>query len=94
MVSIFPLPKLRHDAYLVLDVLMHIEYEEATEFIFSINKEGKSFLQNNFITIRNGFINNGLIPYEWKYDFDGSMLIERLLKSALTRNFENRVITL
>jgi hypothetical protein len=62
--------------------------------MFTINKEGRLFLQNNFITIHNGFINEGLNTYEWKYDFNGSMLIERLYKSALTRNIRNRVITL
>jgi hypothetical protein len=40
-VSIFPLPKLRYDIYLTLDVMMHIEYEEAYKFMFAINKEGR-----------------------------------------------------
>jgi hypothetical protein len=63
-VSVFPLSKLRYYTYLVLDVMMHVEYEEAYKFMFAVNKEARSFLLNNFITIRNGFINDGLIPYE------------------------------
>jgi len=71
--SIFPLPKLRYFTYPTLDVMMHVEYEEACKFMFGINKKGRSFLQKKFITIRNGFINDGLIPYELKHSFDSSL---------------------
>jgi hypothetical protein len=57
------LQKLRHDAYLTLDVLMYIDYLEAKKFIFAVNKESRKFLTNNFITIRNGFENEGLITF-------------------------------
>jgi hypothetical protein len=51
---------------------MHVEYQEACKFMFAVNKEARSFLLNNFITIRNGFINDGLIPYVIrKYDYFG-----------------------
>jgi hypothetical protein len=69
-VSIFPLPKLRQFTILTLDVMMHVEFEEACKFMFSISKEGRSFLFNNLITIGNGFINDGLFPFEWKDDFN------------------------
>lgn len=32
--------------------------------MFGVNKEGRNFIQNNFITIRNGFDNEGLIEFE------------------------------
>jgi hypothetical protein len=67
-VSVFPLSKLRYDTYLVLDVMMHVEYQEAYKFMFAVNKEARSFLLKNFITIRNGFINDGLIPYVIRKD--------------------------
>jgi hypothetical protein len=70
-VTVFPLSKLRYDTYLVLDVMMHVEYQEAYMFMFAVNKEARSFLLNNFISIRNGFNNDGLIPYEIKSDFGG-----------------------
>jgi hypothetical protein len=70
-VSVFPLSKLRYYTYLVLDVMMHVEYQEAYKFMFAFNKEARSFLLNNFIIIRNGFINDGLIPYEIKDNFGG-----------------------
>ena len=73
---------------------MHREYEEAYKFMFTINKEGRYFLLKNFITIRNGFINDGLIPFEWKCDFNSSLSLERLYQTALTRNVENRILTL
>ena len=71
--TIFPLCKLRHDIYLTLDVLMNLPYDDAYKFMFAINKEGRSFLLHNFITIRNEFINDGLIPYDWDYDFNSFM---------------------
>ncbi len=75
-VSTFPLQKLRPFKYLSLEVMMHTEYQEAQKFMFSINKEGRSFLKNDFIIIRNGFINDGLITYILENDFNGSMLLE------------------
>ena len=69
--SVFPLSKLRHYTYLTIDVMMHIDYQEAIKFMFTVNKEGRSFLHNNFIAIRNGFINDGLITYEIYSDFGG-----------------------
>ncbi len=71
--SHFPFPKLRFCAYVTLNVMMHVEYEKAFKFIFSINKEGRSFFLKKFITIRNGFINYGLIPYELECKFNGLM---------------------
>ena len=38
--------------------------------MFAVNKEARSFLVNNFITVKNGFINDGLIPFYWKCAFD------------------------
>jgi hypothetical protein len=69
--TIFPFSKLRYDTYLVLDVMMHVEYQVAYKFMFTVNKEARSFLLNKFISIRNGFINDGLIAYEIKSDFGG-----------------------
>jgi hypothetical protein len=69
-VSAFPLSKLRCNTYLTLDVMMHLYYQDAYKFMFSVNKEGRYFLQKNFITIRNGFINDGLIPFTLECDFD------------------------
>ena len=70
IVSAFPLFKLRNGKFLLLEVMMFIEYQDAYKFMFAVNKEGKSYILNNFITIRNGFINDGLIPFIFKGDFD------------------------
>ena len=32
--------------------------------MFTLNKEARKFLQDNFITVRNGFVNDGLITYQ------------------------------
>ena len=62
--SEFPLRKLRHDPYLIIDVIMNVDYEEAQKFMFALNKETRCFLEDNFIIIRNGFVNEGLITYD------------------------------
>jgi hypothetical protein len=62
-VSAFPFRKLQYDKYLTLNVLMHIDRLDALNFMFTLNKEARNFLMNNFITVRNEFVNEGLIEY-------------------------------
>ena len=40
---------------------MHVDYLDAYKFMFNINKEGRKFIIDNCITVKNGFINDGLI---------------------------------
>ena len=61
--SNFPFRKLSCEKYLTLDVMMYIEHPEVLNFMFCVNIETRTFLQNDFITINNGFINEGLITY-------------------------------
>jgi hypothetical protein len=92
--SSFPLPRLRYYLYLTLDVMMYVDYQEAYKFMFAVNKEGRSFLQNHFITIQNGFINDGLVPFQFECTFNGILALEKLYFAALKRNAENRNITI
>ena len=62
--------------------------------MFSVNKEGRSFLQNNYLTIRNGFINDGLISFVLKSDFNSLMEFEKLILSTLKRKIINRNLTI
>lgn len=63
--------------------------------MFAVNKEGKLFLIKNFTTIRNGFINDGLVPFNFgNGDFNRYMQLEKLYFNSLERNIENRVITI
>jgi hypothetical protein len=97
-VSDFPFSKLRHHKYLTLDVMMYVDHQQVFEFMFACNKKARAFLQHNYLTIRNGFVNDGLIPY--CYDDDSYKQyyhyeqIEKLYFQALTRNIENRVLTI
>ena len=55
--------------------------------MFSVNREARSFIIINFITVRNGFVNDGLIEYEF-IDylpglFDDYDKIERLYFEAV-----------
>lgn len=90
----FPLTKLRDFTYLTLDVMMHIEYEKSKYFMFAINKQGRLFLQNNFYAIRNGFINDGLIPFQWEFSLDSFLQLEKLYLNAINRIFTNRVLNI
>jgi hypothetical protein len=67
-VSSFPFRKLLHDKFLTLEVLMHFKYLASLKFLFGVNKATRAFLENNCGSIKNGFINDGLIYY----DLDGS----------------------
>ena len=51
--------------------------------MFAVNKEGRAFILNNFLTICNGFINDGLITYTCESSFDGSLWLEKLFFDAL-----------
>jgi hypothetical protein len=61
--SAFPFRKLRYDTYLTLDVMMHVEQEDAYKFMFALNKDARKFILDNFIAVRNGFVNEGLIDF-------------------------------
>ena len=66
----FPFPKLRYYAYVTLEVLMCVEHPKVYEFMFAVNKATRAFLEDNFIAIRNGFTNEGLITHDIYYCFD------------------------
>ena len=66
--SDFPFRKLRPDPYLTLEVMMYVDHLEAHEFMFTLNKESRQFLQQNIITIQNGFNNEGLITFRFERD--------------------------
>ena len=96
-VSDFPFSKLRHHKYLTLDVMMYVDHQQVFEFMFACNKKARAFLQHNYLTIRNGFVNDGLIPYFFDWDYHKEYChfeqLEKLYLQALTRNIENRVLT-
>ena len=57
----FPFRKLTKKKYLTIEVLMFADYIAALKFMFSVNKEARTFFKVNNSTIRNSFINDGLI---------------------------------
>ena len=77
-VTSFPFHKLRYEKYLTLDVMMYVERSQALEFMFFVNKEARAFLHQHFISIQNGFINEGLIVYDLSCNFNGYEQLERL----------------
>ncbi len=56
--------------YLLLEVMMHVDHEDALKFMFNINKKTRKLLISNFTTLRNGFMNDGLIDICFSDDPD------------------------
>jgi hypothetical protein len=70
--------QLRYDIFLTLDTMMYVERSKALEFMFGVNKEGRSFLCQHYISIKNGFINEGLIEYGLGCNYNDYEQLERL----------------
>jgi hypothetical protein len=49
----FPFRKLKDHKYLTLEVMVHVEHQEALKFMFTLNKEARTFLQKNIGIIQN-----------------------------------------
>jgi hypothetical protein len=50
-VTTFPFRKLSDEKFIVVDIMMFLKYDYATEFMFNINKIMRKFIKDNFITI-------------------------------------------
>ena len=60
-VCAFLFPRLSEDKYLTLEIMMYVDYFDSLIFMFYLNNATRTFLESNASTIRNGFINDGLI---------------------------------
>ena len=69
--SSFPFRKLCNEIYLILEVMMYVEYLEALKYIFYVKKESRILLTGNITSIINGFVNEGLIEEDILNDFTG-----------------------
>ncbi len=90
----FPFKKLKYETFLTLDVMINAERSQAFEFMFCLNKEARAFLFQHYSSIKNGFINEGLIIYNLEDVFNRYEQVERLYFEALKRNFSNRKLTM
>ena len=70
--------KLGHEKYLTIEVMMYVEYQKVCNFIFNVNKTSRNFLKVNAKAIKNECINNGLISYKFKCNFQDYEMLERL----------------
>jgi len=62
VVKAFPFHKLRYFKYITIEVLLFIELSDALKFMFGLNKSSRLFIEQRYFNLRNGFINEGLIP--------------------------------
>ncbi len=83
--SAFPFTKLRYHPLNIVDVMMHLKHFDACKFMFTVNREMRTFLKDNIDIIQNGFINDGLIVYDFKNDYNSYQELERLYFQALKR---------
>ena len=49
----FPFRKLKDRKYLTLEVMVHVERQEVLKFMFTLNKEARTFLQKNISIVQN-----------------------------------------
>lgn len=68
MEDCFLFTKLKDYIFLTLDVMMFVDYQDSLKFIFSLNKQARQFIEKNFIVLRNGFTNDGLIDINFSSD--------------------------
>ena len=61
LANAFPFHKLKQEKYLMIEVIMYLKHGEASKFMFSLNKESRKFILQNFITIKNGFTNDSFL---------------------------------
>ncbi len=65
--------------------------------MFAVDKGARSFIITNFITMKNEFINDGLIDYQFKDElslFNSIVQLENLYFQVIKRNPENRNLTI
>jgi len=55
--------KLKFKKYLIIEMLMNLEYIDALSFLWKVNKEGREFLFKQIVYVKNGFVNEGLIVH-------------------------------
>ncbi len=66
----FPFQKLKYVKYLFVEVMMFVDHIAVKKFMYHLTKETRSFLKINFIIIKNGFINDGLITHYLGYGLE------------------------
>lgn len=65
--------------------------------MFSVNKGTRHYIKHNFISVRNGYKNDGLIDFVFSSEtitqFNNYEKLETVYFQALKRNLRNRIIT-
>jgi len=67
---------------------------KSLKFMFLVNKETRAFLKNNMMTIRKGFLNEGLIELKFVNKYNCYLEIKRQYFQMLERNINNRKLTI
>jgi hypothetical protein len=63
--------------------------------MFNVNREAREFLEKNYITLRNGFQNEGLILYNaYYFSAEGLEKLELHIREVCKRNILNRNVSI
>jgi hypothetical protein len=62
------------------------------KFLFGLNKDSRTFIQHNFIAVRNGYVNEGLIEYQFDFKYNNYVELEKLYLQTIKRNIANRTL--
>ena len=93
-----PFSRLSKDNYLTLEVMLYVKYSKACLLMFTLSKGSRCFIIENFITIRNEFINDGyiedIISGYLSTSFDYYIYLEKIYFNVIQRNNSNRNLTL
>ena len=52
--------------------------------------DSRAFIQHNFIAVRNGYLNEGLIEYQFYFIYNNYVELEKLYLQTIKRNIANR----
>ena len=76
--SAFSFRKLIYEKYLTIEVMMFVEHPYSLQFMFTVNKVTRTFIEHNMTVITNGFVNEGLIVHQLSLDINGYAQLEKL----------------
>lgn len=74
-VAISPFGKLKHRKYLILEMLQHAySIDDALNFLWSSNRETREYIKKQYLTVKRGYILEGLIIQSLNFSKEGAEL--------------------
>ncbi len=90
----FPFRKLKGYKYMTIELLMYVQNCKAWDFLHSLSKSTRDFLEKNFIAIENDYFNNGLVINYLGENLNDYENFDIQYANILNKNIGNRVLTI